>query len=170
LLRFNAAAFEARQLHREKTDLTHLIEAQIEAQRLQWRAKDLQIQLKGTAKVIEIDAEKIGTALANLISNAIRFSPAEGLINIELSQKNGNICIDVKDQGPGIALADRERVFEPFYRGERQPLYALRGSGIGLSIVNEYISAHGGRLHLLPEQDDAPGAHFRIELTHAQTP
>jgi two-component system sensor histidine kinase GlrK len=170
LLRFNAAAFEARQLHREKTDLTHLIEAQIEAQRLQWRAKDLQIQLKGTAKVIEIDAEKIGTALANLISNAIRFSPAEGLINIELSQKNGNICIDVKDQGPGIALADRERVFEPFYRGERQPLYALRGSGIGLSIVNEYISAHGGHLLLLPEQDDAPGAHFRIELTHAQTP
>jgi two-component system sensor histidine kinase GlrK len=60
-------------------------------------------------------------------------------------------------------------VFEPFYRGERQPLYALRGSGIGLSIVNEYISAHGGRLHLLPEQNDAPGAHFRIELSYAPT-
>ncbi|QJC57450.1 Sensor histidine kinase GlrK [Polaromonas vacuolata] len=169
LLRFNAAAFEARQLHREKTDLTHLIEAQIEDQRLQWRAKNLQIQLEGTVKNIEIDAEKITTAVANLLSNAIRFSPSEGIINIRLSQQPASICIDVQDQGPGIAQADRERVFEPFYRGERQPLYALRGSGIGLSIVNEYISAHGGRLHLLPEQDNAPGAHFRIELTYAPT-
>jgi two-component system sensor histidine kinase GlrK len=169
LLRFNAAAFEARQLHREKTDLTHLIEAQIEDQRLQWRAKNLQIQLEGMVKSIEIDAEKIATALANLLSNAIRFSPPEGVINIRLSQQQGSIWIDVQDQGPGIAQADRERVFEPFYRGERQPLYALRGSGIGLSIVNEYISAHGGRLHLLPEQNDAPGAHFRIELSYAPT-
>ncbi|MCV4754072.1 ATP-binding protein, partial [Escherichia coli] len=68
------------------------------------------------------------------------------------------------DEGPGVAPADRERVFEPFYRGERQPEGAARGTGVGLSIVQEYVAAHGGRVRLLPE---GPGAHFRIELPHA---
>ena len=63
-----------------------------------------------------------------------------------------------------MAEADRERIFEPFYRGERQPQGAVRGTGIGLSIVHEYILAHGGRITLLPQRQ---GAHFRIELPHA---
>ena len=71
--------------------------------------------------------------------------------------------IDIHDQGIGVAAHDRERIFEPFYRGERQPGGVVRGSGIGLSIVHEYIAAHGGRITLLP---DEPGAHFRIEFPH----
>ncbi len=164
LLQFNAAAFEARQLHREKTDLVQLVEAQVEAQRLQWRARELRVRVEGSSVQMEVDAEKIGTAIANLISNAIRFSPAGGLLRIRLKQLTDSVCIDIQDEGPGIAEADRKRVFEPFFRGERQPADALRGSGIGLSIVHEYISAHGGRVELMP---DGPGAHFRIELPHA---
>ncbi|MBI2726036.1 MAG: HAMP domain-containing histidine kinase [Polaromonas sp.] len=164
LLQFNAAAFEARQLHREKTDLVQLVEAQVEAQRLQWRARELRVSVEGEAVQMEVDAEKIGTAIANLISNAIRFSPVGGLLRIRLRKLPESVCIDIQDEGPGIAEADRKRVFEPFFRGERQPLDAIRGSGIGLSIVHEYISAHGGRVNLIP---DSPGAHFRIELPHA---
>jgi two-component system sensor histidine kinase GlrK len=164
LLRFNAAAFEARQLHREKTDLMQLVESQIEAQRLQWMARDLKVNIEGPAIHMEVDPEKIGTALGNLISNAIRFSPLHGRLHIKLSQLTDKVRIDLHDEGPGIAVADRGRVFEPFFRGERQPRDAIRGSGIGLSIVHEYISAHGGRIDLQP---DAPGAHFRIELPHA---
>lgn len=164
LLQFNAAAFEARQLHREKTDLVQLVEAQVEAQRLQWRAREIRVRVEGSSVQMEVDAEKIGTAIANLISNAIRFSPTGGLLHIRLKQLPESVCIDIQDEGPGIAEADRKRVFEPFFRGERQPVDALRGSGIGLSIVHEYISAHGGRVELLP---DGPGAHFRIELPHA---
>ena len=73
--------------------------------------------------------------------------------------------LDVQDEGRGVAVADRDRVFEPFYRGERQPEDAVRGTGIGLSIVQEYVAAHGGRVRLLPS---AQGAHFRIELPHVQ--
>ncbi|MEO8653192.1 MAG: sensor histidine kinase, partial [Ramlibacter sp.] len=83
---------------------------------------------------------------------------------IQLSVQPESIRIDIQDQGPGVAQADRERIFEPFYRGERQPQDALRGTGIGLSIVQEYIRAHGGRIGLL---SDSRGGHFRIELPNA---
>jgi two-component system, NtrC family, sensor histidine kinase GlrK len=164
LLQFNAAAFEARQLHREKADVLQVIEQQVEAQRLQWRARDLHMQVEGKTVQMEIDPEKIATALGNLLSNAIRFSPLRSTITITLARLADSVRIDLRDQGPGVAPADQSRVFEPFYRGERQPQDAIRGSGIGLSIVHEYISAHGGRIELLPGE---PGAHFRIELPHA---
>ncbi len=169
LLRFNAAAFEARQLHRQRVDLLHLVEAQVEAQQLQWRARELQVTVENDSRsgapiLLEIDADKIGTALGNLLSNAIRFSPAGGLIRITLGTRPGLALIQIDDEGSGVAEADRQRIFEPFYRGERQPAGAVRGSGIGLSIVHEYIAAHGGSIELLPEQ---PGAHFRIEIPYA---
>lgn len=163
LLRFNTAAFEARQLHRQSIDLLQLLEEQVDAQRLQWRARDLSVSVVGEPLQIALDPEKIGTAVANLLSNAIRYSPLKGHIRLELVRLPGLVRIDFHDQGIGVAQVDRERIFEPFYRGERQPHDVVRGSGIGLSIVHEYVAAHGGRIELLPDQ---PGAHFRIEIPH----
>ncbi len=163
LLRFNTAAFEARQLHRQPTDLLQLLENQIDSQRLQWRAKELSVKVTGESVRLEIDPEKIGTAMANLLSNAIRYSPLKGAIRLEIKRLQGLVRIEFHDQGVGVAAGDRGRIFEPFYRGERQPLDVARGSGIGLSIVQEYVAAHGGRIELLPEES---GAHFRIELPH----
>ncbi|MDP1688066.1 sensor histidine kinase KdpD [Hydrogenophaga sp.] len=164
LLRFNAAAFEARQLKREQTDLLALVEDQIDAQRLQWQAQGLTVRAEGVPVTLPIDREKIASAVGNLLSNAIRFSPHGGLIRFVLLDLPGRASLDIIDQGPGVAEADRDRIFEPFYRGERQPQGAVRGTGIGLSIVHEYIVAHGGRIELLPQRQ---GTHFRIELPHA---
>ncbi|MDQ0587584.1 sensor histidine kinase [Variovorax paradoxus] len=161
LLRFNAAAFEARELRRERTDLLPLVEEQIEAQRLQWQAHGLRVHAEGESITLAVDRTKLGTAVANLLSNAIRYSARGGVITIVVSGTPTTACIDVNDAGPGIAEGDRDRIFEPFYRGERQPEHAVKGTGIGLSIVQEYIAAHGGRIALLPE---GPGARFRIEL------
>ena len=163
LLRFNAAAFEARQLRRQHVDLRQLLENQVDAQRLQWRARELTVNLSGAPLNMDLDPEKIGTALANLLSNAIRYSPPHSTIALALSQQPGQVHIDIQDQGVGIAPEDCERIFEPFYRGQRQPGDGARGSGIGLSIVQEYIAAHGGRIVLLPTQS---GAHFRIEFPY----
>jgi two-component system sensor histidine kinase GlrK len=164
LLRFNAAAFEARQLKRERTDLMALLEDQVDTQRLQWQAQALTVRAEGVPVTMPLDREKIASAVGNLLSNAIRFSPHGGHIRLVLIDLPGRACIDIIDQGPGVAEADRDRIFEPFYRGERQPSGAVRGTGIGLSIVHEYILAHGGRITLLPQRQ---GAHFRIELPHA---
>ena len=165
LLRFNAAAFEARRLDRSETDLRSLLQQLVEEQRLQWQARQLTIELKGEAPKLAVDADKLSAALGNLLSNSIRFSPLGGTLFITLSRHTGKVRIDLRDQGPGVAPADRERIFEPFFRGEVQPEGAVRGTGIGLSIVREYVQAHGGRVDLLA---DGPGAHFRIELPHAK--
>jgi len=164
LLRFNAAAFEARRLVRRTTELRALIRELVAQQRLQWQARQLAVFVEGEPLMAEVDADKLGTALGNLLSNAIRFSPPGATIRFSVTRVPGRACIDIVDQGVGVAAADRARVFEPFYRGERQPSDAARGSGIGLSIVHEYITAHGGQIELL---DDGPGAHFHIELPHA---
>lgn len=161
LLRFNAAAFEARELRRQRTPLLPLIEEQIDAQRLQWQAHGLTVRAEGEPLVITVDPVKLGTAIANLLSNAIRFSERGGTITLAVSGTADTARIDIADAGPGVAEGDRERIFEPFFRGERQPEHALKGTGIGLSIVQEYIGAHGGRISLLP---GGPGARFRIEL------
>jgi two-component system sensor histidine kinase GlrK len=166
LLRFNAAAFEARQLRRERTDLRALIEDQVESQRLHWQARQLQVRVEGEPVVLPVDRAKMASALGNLLLNAIRFSPPGGQIRFTLLALPGRVAIDIVDQGPGVAEADRERVFEPFYRGQHQPADAPRGSGIGLSIVHEYLTAHGGRIDLLPPRGGS-GAHFRLELPHA---
>ncbi len=164
LLRFNAAAFEARQLRRTPTDLLALLEAQVEAQRLQWQARKLDVSVEGRPVTLPLDADKIASAVGNLLSNAIRFSPQGGAIRIVLSHLPGAIRVDFVDQGPGVDENDRSRIFEPFYRGVRQPQDAARGTGIGLSIVHEYITAHGGRVELV---EDGPRTPFRIELPHA---
>lgn len=164
LLRFNAAAFEARQLRRDHVDLLQLVEDQVDAQRLQWQAQALTVEVEGAPLITQVDAAQMGTVVANLLSNAIRFSPRGGTIHLRLRHTKSRACIEIEDEGPGVAPADRDRIFEPFYRGIRQPENAARGTGVGLSIVHEYIAAHGGRIVLVP---DSAGAHLLIELPHA---
>jgi two-component system, NtrC family, sensor histidine kinase GlrK len=164
LLRFNAAAFEARRLVRRNTELGELAQRLVDEQKLQWQARQLWIEIEGAPVYVQADPDKLGTALGNLLSNAIRFSPERSTIRIDLSQQGDVARIVVSDAGPGIAAVDQSRVFEPFYRGERQPEDAVKGTGIGLSIVHEYVAAHGGTVRLLPE---GPGARFQIELPHA---
>lgn len=164
LLRFNAAAFEARQLVRRPVELKALVADCVARQRLQWQARQLALRIEGEPVTVEVDAEKLEMALGNLLSNAIRFSPLRATIRFNVSRLPGRACIDIVDEGPGVAAADRARIFEPFYRGGLQPADAPRGSGIGLSIVHEVITGHGGQIELLA---DGPGAHFHIELPHA---
>ena len=161
LLRYNAATFDAQHLKRQPLDVRALLQQVIDSQRLQWQARRLRVETEGTAGTIAADADKLSVVLGNLLSNAVRFSPDGGTIRFALSEQAGRLRIDCIDEGSGVAPADAERVFEPFYQGERQPPGARRGSGIGLSIVREYIEAHGGTVQLLPNDG---GAHFRIEL------
>jgi len=161
LLNFNAAAFDARRLQRRPTDLRALVQQVVESQKLQWQARQLKVVVSGEPLGLPVDPDKLGLALGNLMSNAIRFSPLGSTVRWSLRSAGHKALLQIADAGPGVAANDRDRVFEPFYRGSHQPEGAVRGSGIGLSIVQEYVAAHGGQVSLLP---DADGACFRIEL------
>ena len=173
LLRFNAAAFAAQRVVRRPTDLAALVQRLVDEQQLQWRASGLHIALQqeppDQTLLPEVDAELLGMALSNLLSNAIRFSPPGGRIDWLLKREADGLGIEIADQGPGVPHSERERIFEPFFRGQVQPLnpggQGLAGTGIGLSIVAETVAAHGGRILCLPH-DPGPGARFRIELPH----
>ena len=77
--------------------------------------------VEGPPVTLAADPDQLGAAAGNLLSNAIRFSPPGGTVRLEVAVRPDRVCIDVRDQGPGISETDRARVFEPFYRGERQP-------------------------------------------------
>ncbi|HSL15575.1 MAG TPA: ATP-binding protein [Actinomycetota bacterium] len=90
---------------------------------------------------VPADPIQIDQVVTNLLENAVRFSPRGGEIVVGVAPWRGAVQVRVTDQGPGIAEADRERVFETFYRGDERG-----GSGLGLSISRAIVGAHGGRI------------------------
>jgi two-component system sensor histidine kinase GlrK len=127
------------------------------------RARALRIAPRIDDITLEADFEKLRIMLDNLISNAVKFSPEGGLINIEVSSNGEHMVLEVADAGSGIPPAERERVFDAFYRGRSVAGGPLRGSGIGLSIVRDYAQAHGGTVEVVDEPKRA-GARLRVTL------
>lgn len=162
LLLYNEVAFDAQRINRLPVDLWALLHKVIDDQRLQWMARDLKVEVDGGSCTAALDPDKFAVVLANLLSNAVRFSPRGGTIRFGISNGDGRLRIDCTDEGPGVAATDTARIFDPFYQGLNQPRGARSGNGIGLSVVQEYVLAHNGDVKLVPA---ARGAHFRIELS-----
>lgn len=166
LLSYQALASDAQQLRRRPVELKALLERVVDDQRLLWRAKDLQMRIDAAECEVLVDGDKLAAVLANLLVNAVRFSPPGGSVTLTLAHDAAGVRIDCADEGSGVAAEDAPRIFDPFYQGRHQPPGARRGSGVGLSIVREVVQAHGGSCRLLAS---ARGAHFRIEIPHAKT-
>jgi len=98
--------------------------------------------------------------LDNLLSNAVKYSPELGLVSIKLYKERRDAVFEVMDEGPGIPAADRDKIFDAFWRGLDAPASAVKGSGLGLSIVKEYLALHRGSIEVL----EGPGAHFRVRI------
>jgi len=108
------------------------------------------------------DRGKLRLVIDNLLSNAVKFTPEAGTIRVQARAEGPDLLIDVTDSGPGIPPEERERIFEPFFQGTTPQGGLVRGTGIGLSVVQEFVRAHGGRIELV--DGDRPGAHFRVHL------
>ncbi len=98
--------------------------------------------------VLAVDPDRLAQAIGNLISNAIRYTPAGGAITIELESDPESIRIVVKDTGPGISPEDQIHLFDPFYRGHTARRFP-QGMGLGLTIARDLVVAHGGRLEVI---------------------
>ena len=94
------------------------------------------------------DRRMLATAIRNLLDNAVRYTRPHGRVSIATSLADGQVLISVVDQGEGIEAAQRERIFERFYRGDAARDRNSGGSGIGLAIVKHVVQDHGGRIKL----------------------
>jgi len=109
---------------------------------------DVQLELQveppgGTARG---DAERIYQVVSNLIENAVRHSPTGGAVHVNASLRSDDLVIEVSDQGEGIPLGDREKVFERFYRADASRSAGSGGSGLGLAIARWIVDLHGGHI------------------------
>lgn len=140
--------------------LRDLIDQAINAQRLAIAAKSITVKRECEKISAQGDAEKLRVVIDNLMSNAIKYSPLGGTIVVRLGKHKEHAVIEVIDSGPGIAVEDRDRIFDPFYRGRHSAMSAVKGTGLGLAIVRDYVELHQGTVKALA----AAGAHFRVIL------
>ncbi|WP_310447369.1 HAMP domain-containing sensor histidine kinase [Thiobacillus sp.] len=117
--------------------------------RLALDARRIQVDTQLAAPMLHAERGQLETVLDNLLSNAIKFSPENGRILIRSELSADAAILDVCDQSGGIPLAERSRIFEPFFQGARQPDSAVKGSGLGLSIVRETLLAAGGTIEIV---------------------
>lgn len=108
------------------------------------------------------DVDMVSRALGNLLHNAIKFTPPEGLVRVQARRANGDVLIQVSDTGPGIPAHDLPRVFERFFRGDRSRRSG--GTGLGLAIAKHVVEAHGGRLWVESQGVAGQGATFSFTL------
>jgi signal transduction histidine kinase len=108
------------------------------------------------------DRSRLAEVIDNLVSNALKFTPPGGRVRVSAHVEDGRAVLEVADSGMGIAAADREHLFERFYRGEAALQAAIPGTGLGLAISKMIVEAHGGTIGVSSEE--GPGATFRVEL------
>jgi signal transduction histidine kinase len=147
----------------ERVRLDELVGETVAAMRLQAEAEGVSVvaEVDGELEAARANPEKVQRVLFNLIQNAIRHTPADGSVTVRAQPRDGGIEIEVADTGEGIAAADRNRVFDPFYRGGSQAPRSRAGTGLGLAIARAIVEAHGGRIWL---EDAAMGTRIRFNL------
>ncbi len=106
------------------------------------------------------DAERIGSVISNLLTNAVQYNQAEGEVRIATVARNGTAILSVSDTGPGISPEDLPRVFERFYRADKSRSSA--NTGLGLAISRAIIAAHGGSIEAASPAGQ--GATFTVRL------
>ena len=112
------------------------------------------------------NAGALERVLANLLTNAAKFSPPESSIDVSVRHNAEHATLEVADQGAGIAAEDRERVFTRFYRGDSDAARGTRGAGIGLSVVRELVHQMGGTVAALPNTPKGTRMVVRLPLEH----
>ena len=162
LLSFSAWQTSSVGLETSEFRLRPVVKQVLENQQLTLLSQRVRLDVQVEDVTLVADRGKIRLILENLVSNAVKYSPKGGTIHIKATTASGSLLMDVADNGPGIPKEDRDHVFEAFYTGRAAKSTAVKGTGIGLSVVLEFVAAHGGTVQIM--DGEYPGAHFRIRM------
>jgi two-component system sensor histidine kinase KdpD len=128
--------------------------------------RTIDVRLPADLPPVPMDDVLIEQVFINLLENTIKYTPADSSIDIVARARDGAVEIEVADRGPGVPPAERDHVFEKFYRLDREG--AQGGAGLGLAICRGLVEAHGGRIWV--EDREGGGARFRFTLPIEGTP
>ncbi len=162
LLSFSAWQTSSVGLDTSEFRLRPVVKQVLENQQLTLLSQRVRLDVQVEDVTLVADRSKIRLILENLVSNAVKYSPKGGTIHIKATTATSSLIMDVADNGPGIPKEDRDHVFEAFYTGRAAKSTAVKGTGIGLSVVLEFVAAHGGTVQIV--DGEYPGAHFRIRM------
>jgi heavy metal sensor kinase len=129
-------------------------------------AKGIRLAVRGQPAEVVGDRQRLGEVLANLLDNAVKYTPADGMVAVGLQHHDHRVRLTVDDTGPGIPAEELSLVFERFYRVDAARSRAEGGAGLGLAICRELVQAHGGRIWA--ERRPAGGSSLVVELPAAQ--
>ncbi|WP_169449817.1 ATP-binding protein [Paludibacterium yongneupense] len=158
LLRYDAGQWLSHELTLRTFSLAALVQERLQALSVILQAKQLRIVVHGDPGAVTGDRSKVETIIDNLLVNASRYSPQAGELSIRLGRDREWVWLEVADQGPGIAAAQADMIFEPFWSGEA-PRGESPGSGLGLTMARGFAQLMRGDVTL---QASAGGACFRL--------
>ena len=151
------------QLRFRPCDLDGLVRSAASSMQQLAQAKQVELTVMESAEIlIDADPQRISQVLRNLLVNALMHTPAEGQIQINAHQQNGNALVSVKDTGPGIPAADLGYIFDRFYRVDKSRSRSTGGVGLGLTITRRLIEAHHGTIEVF--SPEGQGAEFVVTL------
>ena len=151
-------------IRREPVDISDLVQEVADTNRPLATRKEQTITVSAPRHHTAMcDSERIREAIDNLVSNAIKYSPIGGPIDIMVTQEGDNIVVQVRDQGAGLSPEDISRLFGRFQRLSAKPTAGETSTGLGLSIVKRIVDLHGGRI-TVESAGHAAGATFKMQL------
>ena len=147
-------------------ELNELIRWNIEMLEPQLEEKNVQIHgiYEAEQTMVHGDRDKISRVLQNLLGNAAKFSPQNGVIEVETTLDKKKVLVSVKDQGPGISEEDQKYVFDRFFKTDTTRNMDKTGSGIGLAIVRAFLQAHGETIMVKSEKGKGATFVFSLKL------
>lgn len=147
-----------------ETDLSSLVRDTLDSYRYQIEQNGFRYEehISDDLPPVKVDREAIARSLLNLVNNAIKYSSSEKYLSVSLYRENGSIKLDVVDHGIGIPRAEQSRIFDKFYRVCDPLHHESKGSGLGLSLVQHIVRAHGGEVAV--ESTPGKGSKFSIVL------
>ena len=153
------------------TDINKILERTLELRSYQMSLDNIEvvIDLQPHLPLLQADFHQLQQVFLNIIINshqAMKGSKKKGRLTVRSQKREGHVCVDIEDNGPGIPASLRERIFDPFFTTKE----VGGGTGLGLSICYGIVEEHGGRIAVESETGTGVGAHFTIELPFASEP
>ncbi len=149
-------------LEKKGLDLALLCEDVLERARLYGARKKIAISADVPHMAVQADGDLLSFAIYNLLTNAVKYSPKGTTVLLTATERASAVHISIADHGYGIAPGEQAKIFERFYRIKRGPSDNEEGTGIGLALVKEIVSQHGGRIEV--DSHEGAGSRFTIVL------